>query len=140
MPSHNPAATEKHTVPPSVGADSISARTKHLASPPRLLLKHHPPVGASLCAHEKHVSHTPAATVPANNSLQISYTIPLFREKDGTKNAATVSRYAETGECLRTPGLQTPPQALPRFPMSKLLPRQSPTFCRSVCFTKYGCV
>ena len=78
---------------------------------------------ANDASRKTNTSHHPHGYVPANIPSYPTYTLPLFREKDGTK---------------KLPGAQTPPQELTRLPMSKHLARQSATFCRFVYVTKWG--
>ena len=93
--------------------------------------------------HESSRERTPR-TIPTASAFLRTY-LPEYRtlfrffaKKTEPKNTATVFRYAETGECLRTPGLQTPPQELTRLPMSNHPRGGLRHFCRFVCVTKWG--
>ena len=57
-------------------------------------------------ANDVHILCGYGYSCSANTPVYSSHSIPLFsRKKTEPKNASTVFRYAETGECLRTPGM-----------------------------------
>ena len=104
-------------VPQRCRGDHWSSENKRLALSPWI-----PPMqyyrcraGACSCRKQAFCTFSTATAFLQTHLSTLRLLFRFFAKKTEPKNASTVFRYAETGECLRTPGAQSPPQALPGF-------------------------